>query len=259
MVCKNCCNKLTDTQKFCSQCGAKIIFNRLTPKVLAKQVNDQFISIDNKLLQTFAGLFKHPGEVIGSYINGTRKRYIDVLQYFAIALTIAGMQFYITKTFFAEQLEAPFNFSDSSADFQKNYKNFSDYLSSSGSNFQSIVYIISVPFTAISTWITYWITNYRRFNFTEHMVINLYYSGQIVIVASIFYVLSGILGINFMYSASIITLFTFTYQYYVFKKVTNHGRLETFTRILLSYFIIGLQFLVILILIVIVILLIKVF
>ena len=80
MNCKNCNKPLNAIQKFCDDCGAKIIQNRLTPKVLAAQVNEQFISIDNKFLRTFIDLFKNPEIVIDGYINGTRKKHIDVLQ-----------------------------------------------------------------------------------------------------------------------------------------------------------------------------------
>jgi predicted amidophosphoribosyltransferase len=71
--CKNCHKPLNDSQNFCDECGAKIIHNRLTPKVLLQQVNEQFLSIDNKLLRTFIDLFKKPDNVINGYINGTRK------------------------------------------------------------------------------------------------------------------------------------------------------------------------------------------
>ena len=53
MHCKNCHKPLSDEQNFCDDCGAKRIRNRLTPKILAAQINEQFISIDNKFLRTF--------------------------------------------------------------------------------------------------------------------------------------------------------------------------------------------------------------
>jgi len=73
--CKNCHNTLRDTQKFCDECGAKVIYNRLKPKIIAQQINEQFISIDNKFLLTFIDLFKIPETVIVGYIDGTRKKY----------------------------------------------------------------------------------------------------------------------------------------------------------------------------------------
>jgi hypothetical protein len=100
MNCKNYNKVLVDSQKYCDECGAKIIQNRLTPKVIAAQINEQFLSIDNKLLKTFIDLFKRPEVVINGYINGTRKRYIDVLQYFAVSLTLAGIQVFLMTTFF---------------------------------------------------------------------------------------------------------------------------------------------------------------
>ena len=105
MNCKNCNKALEDTQKYCDECGAKVIQNRLTPKVIATQVNEQFLSIDNKFFKTFIDLFKKPEDVIISYINGTRKKYIDVLQYFAVSLTLAGIQVFLMTTFFKEAFE----------------------------------------------------------------------------------------------------------------------------------------------------------
>ena len=79
MNCKNCNNNLRDSQRFCDECGAKVIQNRLKPKVLAQQVNEQFLCVDNKFLRTFIDLFRTPEAVIIGYINGTRKKYIDVV------------------------------------------------------------------------------------------------------------------------------------------------------------------------------------
>lgn len=73
MNCKSCNNTLRDTQNYCDDCGAKVIRNRLTPKVLATQVNKEFISFDNKFLKTFIDLFTKPEVVINGYINGTQK------------------------------------------------------------------------------------------------------------------------------------------------------------------------------------------
>ena len=80
MHCKNCNHPISENQNYCDNCGAKVIRNRLEPKVLIHQVNEQFLSIDNKLLRTFVALCVKPEDVIGGYINGTRRKYIDVLQ-----------------------------------------------------------------------------------------------------------------------------------------------------------------------------------
>ncbi|WP_282032092.1 DUF3667 domain-containing protein [Winogradskyella eximia] len=261
MNCKNCNNNLRDSQKFCDECGAKVIQNRLKPKVLAQQVNEQFLCVDNKFLRTFIDLFRTPETVIIGYINGTRKKYIDVLQYFAIALTLAGIQLFLMKTFFIEQFENPFQIIDSSIEgskFMQDYQNQMNTLMQDGNNFQSIMYILSVPFSAIGTWVTYYFTGFKKYNFTEHLVINLYYSAQIIIITSVFFILTSIFGINFAISGILITIITFIYQCYVFKRTTAQSTLESFAKMLMTYAVVGLQFLILLIVFVVVVIILKV-
>ena len=78
MNCKNCNNTLKENQRFCDYCGSPILKNRLTPKILLRQINEEFLSIDNKFLQTFLVLITKPEEVIDGYLNGLRKRYNGV-------------------------------------------------------------------------------------------------------------------------------------------------------------------------------------
>ena len=73
MNCKNCNTSLLNNQKFCLECGAKVIKNRLTLKNIFEDINDQFISIDNIFLKTFIHLFTKPELVINGFIGGTRK------------------------------------------------------------------------------------------------------------------------------------------------------------------------------------------
>ena len=141
MRCKNCDNSLKDTQKFCDECGAKIINNRLQPKIIAQQVNEQFISIDNKFFRTFFDLFKQPESVIVGYINGTRKKYIDVLQYFAISLTLAGIHVFLITTFFKDALD----FTPGFINPEKDINPLPGFNSDLFTKYQGLIYILGVP------------------------------------------------------------------------------------------------------------------
>ncbi len=176
MQCKNCKNALSESHKYCEVCGAKVIKNRLTPKVLAEQINKEFISIDNRFLKTFVDLFKKPEIVILTYINGTRKRYLDVLQYFAISLTLVGVQVFFMTTFYPEVLDFDMNFLMSD-EMKSNPKSnpFATLKLEQINNFQGLLYIATVPFSAFASWITYAILGKKEYNFTEHLVLNLYY------------------------------------------------------------------------------------
>ncbi len=233
MNCKNCNKSLNDTQKFCDDCGAKVIQNRLTPKVLAVQVNEQFLSIDNKLLLTFIDLFKKPEAVINGYIHGTRKKYIDVLQYFAISLTLAGIQVFLMQTFFKEALELSPEIMQAieSSPSQKNNPFFNGSFDDA-SNYQGLIYILTVPFSALATWLSYYFLGERSYNFTEHLVLNLYYSAQIIIITAVFSIIFLLFGLNYLIVYTLITLPTFLYLFYVLKRVFKDNFWDAFAKFL---------------------------
>lgn len=233
MNCRNCDNRLRNKQKFCDECGAKVIKNRLMPKVLAQQVNEQFISIDNKFLSTFIDLFKKPEAVIVGYIEGTRKKYIDVLQYFAIALTLAGVQVFLMNTFFKESLDFQNGFMEgfnaASSGKENPLKGFETNIFT---NYQSLIYILTIPFSAFGSWLGYYLLGERRYNFTEHIVINLYYYAQYIIVSVVLTLLFLIFGLNFLIISSIVSIITFVYLFYVLKRVFNNSFWEAVARFL---------------------------
>jgi len=235
MNCKNCNHPLKENQKYCDNCGAKVIQNRLTPKVLAHQVNQQFLSIDNKLLRTFMDLLKKPELVIGGYINGTRKKYIDVLQYFAISLTLAGFQAFLLLTFFKEQLvfsneiittmqNAPGNENNPFKDL-----NFNDFM-----QYQGVIYILTLPFSIVSSWLAYYLVGDRRLNFTEHAVLNIYYNSQLIIATSILSIIMMFSGMNYLIISTIITLPMFLYLGYILKRIFKDPFWDTFAKWMLT-------------------------
>ena len=240
MNCKNCDKYLNGTQKFCDDCGAKVIQNRLTPKILAAQVNEEFISIDNKFLLTFIDLFKKPEVVIDGYIHGTRKKYIDVLQYFAISLTLAGIQVFLMQTFFKESLEfSPEIMKAIESSSSQKHNPFLNGDFDQLSQHQGLIYILTVPFSALATWLGYYFLGVKHYNFTEHLVLNLYYSAQIIIITAIFSILFLLFGLNYLIVSTIITLPTFIYFFYVLKRLFKDSfwdAVAKFLFVMLIYF-----------------------
>lgn len=238
MNCKNCNNALKDTQKYCDECGAKIIQNRLTPRVIAAQVNEQFLSIDNKFLKTFIDLFKKPEDVITGYINGTRKRYIDVLQYFAVSLTLAGIQVFLMTTFFKDAFEFSSEVSGNAQNIANQESNpFGGVVYDMLTKYQGLVYILTVPLSAVGSWLAYFINGERKYNYTEHLILNLYYSAQIIIITAVFSILFLLFGLNYLIVSTILTLPIFIYLFYVLKRVFKENFLNTLAKFILTMFI----------------------
>ncbi|MEM6516398.1 MAG: DUF3667 domain-containing protein, partial [Bacteroidota bacterium] len=197
MQCRNCKYELSETHNFCPNCGAKIIKNRLTLKNIWQDINEKVFDVDNYLLKTFVHLFKQPEAVINEFIAGTRKKYVNVIQYFALSLTLAGIQLYLQNAFFSDVIATDTAFLGELQNYENQENNpFKDTNLEDFNNYQNLFYIISVPISAIATWAAFFIAGKRGFNFTEHIVLNLYYSAQIIIINSVITIALLSFGIN---------------------------------------------------------------
>jgi len=138
MNCKNCNANLSEDNNYCNVCGAKTIRNRLTLKKLFADFSEQFLNYDNKFLKTFICLFTKPEDVIDRYINGTRRRYVNVISYFAIAITITGVEYFILNKFYS-------GFLDISNLSTKGLETFSNDIMKFVQEYQSFVLMLFVP------------------------------------------------------------------------------------------------------------------
>jgi len=180
-TCINCDGPLALDQRFCSNCGGKRIYNRITWRNLFEDFVDRFLNIENAFLRTFLTLFKKPEDVIGGYLKGMRKKYLPAFSYFAVAITVAGVSAFVIKNWFMEDMiQAQTSFyTGEVAEFQKNMtsgilKKLMDY--------QSVVYFAMIPVLAIFSRIVFW--NYKIFNLVEHFVIYLYGYSHIALITT---------------------------------------------------------------------------
>ena len=242
MNCKNCDTPLPPGKKFCPECGAKVISNRLTLKTIFSDFSSQFLNYDNRFLQTFIHLFTKPALVMSGvslpmvFIDGTRKKYVNVVQYFIIALTLLGIQLFLMTTFFKDQLDFTNMFGTTNGfdDGMKNFEEFNNGEFFLSSSYQNITYLFFTPIAALATWLSYCILGKRHFNFTEHVVINLYYNAQIIIVTSVLNILFLLCGLNMVAILAVIMLFTYAYLFYVFNRVFYERFLDTLAAMLLT-------------------------
>ncbi|WP_298239131.1 DUF3667 domain-containing protein [uncultured Algibacter sp.] len=176
MHCKNCNTSLSTESNYCNACGGKIIRNRLTLRNLFEHFGETFLNYDNKFLQTFITLITKPENVIGSYIKGTRKKYVNVINYFALALTITGLEWFILKKYFPESIDL------SNLTFGAS-KNMSNSIFQTIQENMSIVMMLFVPGYGIISRLVFF--NRKEFNYTEHIVIFMYILAQLSILGTI--------------------------------------------------------------------------
>ena len=224
MNCKNCNLLITDKDNFCNSCGAKIIHNRLTIKNLFEHFSEQFFNYDNKFLQTFIHLFTKPEIVIDGYIKGTRKKYVNAISYFAIAITLSGLQLFIMNKFFPEAM-------DYSAYSQKETEEFNKQTMSFVQEYQSIIMMFYIPLYAFMSKITF--IKIKKYNYTEHLVIFMYVQAQISIVSLFYLVGLLILGVPFMALSLSMFPLMILYAAYCLKRLYNLNFQEIILRTLI--------------------------
>ena len=174
--CRNCGAALQLDQLYCSGCGAKRMYNRLNWRNLGEDFANRFLNIENHFIKTFVALFKKPEDVIGGYINGTRKKYISAFGYFTIAVTIAGIYAFVIQNWFIDDFIAAQQASASVSNpiaigegVEKQQlqamTNMLEKINEFTFKYMSLFYFLNIPFMAIISRTVFW--NYKRYNYIE--------------------------------------------------------------------------------------------
>ena len=212
MECKNCSLPLEIYHNYCPDCGAKVIRKRLTLRALFSHFSEQFLNYDNKFLKTFLHLFSKPETVIGCYISGTRKKYVNVISYFAIALTITGLEWYLLDKFFPEAIDLSAAIVSGSEEQAAKSVSFMQ-------EYASIMLMLFAPLYALMSRLVF--LKNKTFNYTEHIVIFMYVIAQISILGSIFTITGALFGFPIGELAYINLLFQVIFSAYCLKRMYN--------------------------------------
>lgn len=243
MNCKNCSNQLPSNSDFCNTCGAKVIRNRLTFKNLFEHISETFFNYDNKLLRTFIDLFKKPEKVIDGYINGVRKRYVNPISYFGLAITLTGLYLVITNKFYPETL-------DYSAFAAKGQEEFTKKLIDPILAHTSIVMMLYIPIYALIARLTF--VGLNKLNYTELIVVFLYWQSQISIISSVIIIITAIFGIKTSTVSMIYMPLMFIYAAYILKRLYQLSFGQIILRTLLFLVILGVVSIIIVVIVVII-------
>ena len=226
MKCKNCEQPLLQENNYCNHCGAKVIKNRLTLRNVGEEFANIFLNVDNTILKTFVHMLTKPHVVVGDYISGVRKRYLNVISFFTIALTLSGFQVFVIRRFYPEAMN--FNIANQSMPNAFNLDWIFD--------FQSLLSLIALPLYAIIAQITF--LGLKKFNFTEHLVIMTYITAEFTMINVLIGLPLILSGVNFFYLSYPLLLISFLYTAYSYKKLYNLSLGNIFARSVLCAIII---------------------
>ncbi|MFS4467182.1 DUF3667 domain-containing protein [Maribacter sp. 2210JD10-5] len=232
MECKNCNHTLRTDYSFCPDCGAKVIRNRLNVKNLWFDITERYFNVDNTFLRTFIHLFTKPEVVIGGYIQGIRKKYLNPISYMGIAITLSGFLVFLMKRK-SDQLDFDvFGTGASSPDLQPLFDFTTDY--------QAILFVLYIPMMASSAWLAY---EQIKYNFTERLTVFIYTLAQ----WSIGTFIPSILILSFIpeyYGLIVFPMMGLMYLYtgYIIKRTGKLKGLDLIAKILVFYILFTIQY-----------------
>lgn len=211
MVCQNCSSAMSQNHNYCESCGGKVIRNRLTMKNLFSDFSEQFFNYDNTFLKTFIALFRKPEDVIGGYIKGMRKRYINPISYLAITITISGIYMLILNKYFPNAMAemSTLGLKGSEKSIQQTVVFIQKYY--------TFAMILLIPFYALISRLVF--INRKEFNYTEHIIMTMYIVAQFTLVSSFINIILLVLQLPSSILGSASIFLQMGYFAYCFKRV----------------------------------------
>jgi hypothetical protein len=234
MKCKNCHTVISDKNRFCPNCGAKVIHERISLKNIISSLFSTAFGWDNKFFFTLRSLFLRPQKVFKAHIEGVRKRYVNPFAFFAIGAALSLLVFnhfaedYIRMgTNFNGQIEAPNNATSpvdsSSIDslteinteqllIQKEQLEINTKVQRFILKYFNLASFLLLP---LYTLLSFWVFG-KPFNFGEHLTINAYINGFLFILVLVLFLI-GLVTSPIVYYINII--FVVIYYTYAYKRL----------------------------------------
>ena len=179
-TCLNCQHTVTADARFCHHCGAKIVRNRLTLWAFFVQLGQIVFNTDSSIWLTFRHLCYAPGRVCRGYIEGIRKRYLMPIAYLFSIASLYALAIFLTGGdihYFHEDFALGFTSGSEASGLSEEER--TRILRPLSLKF----ILLSIPIQSLISRLVYWKTGY---NFAEHLVINAYYIGQLMVFNLVF-------------------------------------------------------------------------
>ncbi len=160
----NCLNCQTAIEgNFCLECGQKSKTHRFTLHEWLHEIPHSIFHIDSGFLYTFRSLYSRPGNMILEYLQGRRKVYFSPFLYVLIWCGV----FIVVSHFIdgAEHQEAPVTDLKTAVALIEN-------------QYYKILVVAMILPLSISSYLIFF---RKKYNFAEHLVLNSFVIGQLII------------------------------------------------------------------------------
>ncbi len=235
MKCKNCENSADEN--FCPHCGQRTIVDAINFGTLRNEFHNDIFQINRGFLFTIKELIVRPGHAIRDFVDGKRKPYYKPISFLLVSVTLYVFVAYLldVDSFLARSIN---NFKDGWDNANQETDKFElptggifEWLKTN----QTYLVFVFVPIFSLASFIAFVRTKY---NYYEHLVLQLYITGlqfiMITVFTCAFFAIPEILTITILVSCILYSLFTY--------KQFFKGR--TFVEVFLRYILIQIIFIV---------------
>lgn len=183
MKCKNCEN--TVSKNFCSHCGQRTSVTAINFRTLKDEFQNNIFQINRGFLFTIKQLIVRPGHAIRDFISGKRKPFYKPLSFLLVTTTIYIFVSYLldVDSFLANFLndfkEGFDNAKTENDKFKLNDTGIIEWLKTN----QTYLVFVFVPVFSLASYIAFF---KNKYNYYEHLVLQLYITGQQFIIITVF-------------------------------------------------------------------------
>ncbi len=189
--CLNCGTPVIPNQNFCSTCGQKTQTHRLSIHDVGHDLLHYFTHADKGILSLLGYLATRPGMVSREYVEGKRRKYFPPINFFLIVAAIYVFMINIVdpvkrdseitsqEKIRFEKIENSEQKAQVAAILERRLET-RQFIN----KYSNIVAMIATPLISFFLWLFYL---KGKYNYTEHLVANLYISGFTVLAHALFF------------------------------------------------------------------------
>ena len=231
MICKNCENDFKGN--FCNNCGQKKNVHKVNLNYLINEISNSFFQVNRGLFFTIKELSFRPGKSIRNYLYGKRKQHYKPLAFVLLTSTVYVLLTHLIddNTYIGYAISGMLESINNNDIENSELQNGLSWLSK---NF-AYTSLLLLP---IFSFASYLIFLKSKYNYFEHLILNIYVTGQQTIIYLIFSLFFFTFKIENYYVLSLPLIISISYLFWAYIKFFNSRKvLLTILLTIFSYII----------------------
>ncbi len=226
MNCANCNERLLTRYRYCPSCSQKAHLERLSLQEVGHEAIHYFTHADKSIFSLVRNLATRGGLVAREYILGMRKKHFSPLNFFLLVaagyLLAMNLEQAPPTQILRERPALSALENDPRRDDLERFYHRQEVAVKFMQERSNLIAIVTIPLTAL---IFFGFYQRNRFNYTEHLVANLYMVGFATLIYTIVIVANTVFRISAGWLAfGQIAFQTLYYAWFYFRFMENEGR-----------------------------------